>query len=257
MKENIKPKNYWTKEKCLEKALEYNTKNEFRKSNKGAYESSRKNGWLEDICSHMKPLNNAHYRCIYSIEFIESNSVYIGLTYSMSIRQAKRINRSGDTVTKYIKDTGYVPIYKQLTDYVDVELAIGLEGEYVNIYKNNGWNILNIAKTGGIGWTGRKHRFDNIDNIKSIINQYSSVIDLMKRNNALYLKIKDNGWRDVFYPMLNYKKRYPTSFWTKENLIEFAKKSGSRKCFKKEFTCAYRVACKNKWQDEVYLESGI
>jgi len=28
----------------------------------------------------------------------------------------------------------------------------------------------------------------------------------MKNNNALYLKIRDNGWRDIIYPMLNYKK---------------------------------------------------
>ena len=44
---------HWTKEKCKEEALKYNIRSEFAKNSKGAYESSRKNGWSEDICSHM------------------------------------------------------------------------------------------------------------------------------------------------------------------------------------------------------------
>jgi hypothetical protein len=107
------------------------------------------------------------------------------------------------------------------------------------------------VKTGGIGWTGRKHRYDDLDYVKSIISEYKSVADLIKRNEALYLKIRDNDWRDIIYPILNYKKRYPSSFWTKENLIEFAIKCGSVNDFKKKFTCAYRIACKNNWMDEI------
>ena len=199
----------------------------------------------------MKPLNNAHYRCIYAYEFSETNSVYVGLTYSMELRQVKRRNKSGDTVTMYINQTGIIPIYKQLTDYVEVEQAIKLEEEFVNKYKNNGWNILNKARTGSIGWTGRKHRYDDLDYVKSIIFKYKSVGDLIKKNNALYLKIRDNGWRDIIYPMLSYKKRYSSSFWTKENLIEFTKKFTNIKDFEKEFTCAYRIARRNGWINEI------
>jgi hypothetical protein len=50
----IKPKNYWTKEKCHETALKYKSRSEFGKKSKGAYHSARKNGWLDEICSHMK-----------------------------------------------------------------------------------------------------------------------------------------------------------------------------------------------------------
>jgi len=58
---NTKPKNYWTKEKCHEQALKFNTKKEFIINCNSAYNVSRKNNWLNDICSHMvsntKPKN--------------------------------------------------------------------------------------------------------------------------------------------------------------------------------------------------------
>ena len=47
------PKNFWTKEKCLEEALKHNCKTDFMRSEKGAYSAADKNGWLDEICSHM------------------------------------------------------------------------------------------------------------------------------------------------------------------------------------------------------------
>jgi hypothetical protein len=54
MIQQIKPKNYWTKEKCIEEALKYNKRSHFWKNNLSAYYSARKNNWLDEICSHMK-----------------------------------------------------------------------------------------------------------------------------------------------------------------------------------------------------------
>jgi hypothetical protein len=48
-----KPNNYWTKEKCAEEALKYKTKSEFQKKSSGAYEATRRNIWLNEICQHM------------------------------------------------------------------------------------------------------------------------------------------------------------------------------------------------------------
>jgi len=246
-----KPRGYWTFDACKEVALKYNNKRDFRLYDNPAYSASKRHKYLQNICSHMKPLNNAHHRCIYALEFSEVNSVYIGLTYSMEQRQIKRMNKSGDTVTMFINNTGIIPVYKQLTDYVEVDQAINLEEEYVVRYKNNGWKILNRAKTGSIGWTGKKHRYDDLEYVKLIVLEYKSVGDLMKRNNALYLKIRDNGWKDIIYPMLNYKKRYPSSFWSKENLIKYVNDFTSINEFKKNFTCAYRIACNNNWITEL------
>ena len=54
MKLKIKPSGYWTKEKCHEEALKYNTRGEFQKKSSTAYVKSRKEKWLDEICIHMK-----------------------------------------------------------------------------------------------------------------------------------------------------------------------------------------------------------
>lgn len=43
-----------------------------------------------------------------------------------------------------------IPTPKQLTDYIDKDDAAILEGEYLEKYKNNGWKIINISKTGDL-----------------------------------------------------------------------------------------------------------
>jgi hypothetical protein len=53
MVELKKPAGHWTKEKCQEEALKYNSRNEFNKNSRGAYKASHKKGWLDEICSHM------------------------------------------------------------------------------------------------------------------------------------------------------------------------------------------------------------
>ena len=44
----------WTKEKCKEEAIKYKTKKEFEKNSKSGYNASWKNGWLDELCFHMK-----------------------------------------------------------------------------------------------------------------------------------------------------------------------------------------------------------
>ena len=45
---------YWTKEKCKEEALKYKTKIEWIINSHTSYKKSRKNGWFDELCNHMK-----------------------------------------------------------------------------------------------------------------------------------------------------------------------------------------------------------
>ncbi len=53
MTEIVKPKGYWTIERCQEDALKYNTRNEFKNKSRSSYGAATKNNWLDDICFHM------------------------------------------------------------------------------------------------------------------------------------------------------------------------------------------------------------
>ena len=43
----------WTYEACEEEALKYESRALFQKCNRSAYNRALKQGWLDDICSHM------------------------------------------------------------------------------------------------------------------------------------------------------------------------------------------------------------
>jgi len=77
-----KPYGYWHNiENCRSEAKKHQTISSFAKYSSHGYNVARINGWLDDICSHMKRKGNHYNRCIYSCEFSDK-SVYVGLTYN-------------------------------------------------------------------------------------------------------------------------------------------------------------------------------
>lgn len=51
---NQKKKNgYWTKARCKEAAEKFNKRIDFQKGNPAAHSAAFKNGWLDEVCSHM------------------------------------------------------------------------------------------------------------------------------------------------------------------------------------------------------------
>ena len=51
---------YWTKERCSEEVLKYETRSAFFSGSAGAYHAAHVHGWLDEVCSHMKDLKT-HY----------------------------------------------------------------------------------------------------------------------------------------------------------------------------------------------------
>ena len=47
------PRNYWTKEKCIEIAKDYNGRFEWQKNSSSSYNTARINRWLDECCVHM------------------------------------------------------------------------------------------------------------------------------------------------------------------------------------------------------------
>lgn len=144
--QNIK----WTKEICQTEALKYLSKKEFVINNRNAHDAAWKNGWLDEICSHMEIQGNLYKRLIYAYEFPDK-FVYVGLTYNIEERQQNRNGDKNDPVTKHQKETGLIPIRKILTDFLEVEEASKQEKEYVEKYKTESWNILNRRTAGALG----------------------------------------------------------------------------------------------------------
>jgi hypothetical protein len=56
MEELLKPKGFWTLEKCAESASKFQSRNEWRLGDHPAYQAARKSGWVNACCAHMLEL---------------------------------------------------------------------------------------------------------------------------------------------------------------------------------------------------------
>jgi predicted GIY-YIG superfamily endonuclease len=143
--------NYWTQEKCKESALKCESRKIFKEKYPTAYEKSRKNNWLDELCLHMKKnyIDNSK-RIIYAYEFTD-NYVYVGLTCNLKKRLRTHLCDKDSSVYKHIKETNLIPIYKLLTDYISIFEASEQEIYYIEYYKKIGFTMLNKIKGGGLG----------------------------------------------------------------------------------------------------------
>lgn len=190
MPQKIKPHNFWTKEFCRIEALKYMTLKDFTVNSSGAYKSSLKNKWLDEICSHMLHTGNRMFRCIYVYEFSDGYA-YVGLTSDLNRRNVDRKIVNSDRVTEHINETGLSPILKKLSEYVLVDVASSLEKECIEIYRKNGWKMLNISIGGGVGGTIIKWTFENCL-IES--EKYKTLKEFYMNSNAAYKSVIKNNW---------------------------------------------------------------
>lgn len=154
-------------EKLIEEARKYSSVKEIKdkKELKWLLDTIYRRGLKDKAFAHMKAVGNRTHRMIYVYEFSD-NYAYIGLTYNIESRHYQHMTYEKSAVNKHMRTTGLTPMLLPLTDYIDVELARIQEGEYVEQYRKNGWNILNVEATGGIGGSNVK-----IDK-KEIINLF-------------------------------------------------------------------------------------
>jgi len=241
-----KPAGYWTKEKCVEIALKYKYKKDFIANDINAYCAAHRNKWIDDVCSHMIEIGNLKRRCIYAFEF-EDKSVYVGLTFNVEERKYDHLWRKRSTVYKYLELKKINFVFKQLTNYILVDTAKIMEGEFVEKYRNDGWIILNITKTGGVGgntfyWT--------YDKCKEEALKYLDRTSFSKNARGAFSSAYNHNWlNEICSHMIELQK--PKGYWTKEKCQEEALKYNTRKEFLINSSKAYSFAYKNKYLNEI------
>ncbi len=239
-----KPASYWTKDKCHEEALKYKTRTEFKNKSYHAYKYSRINCWFDEICTHMPIIGNMYKRCIYSFEF-EDNNVYIGLTYNIDKRCESHYNSLSSQVNKHIKNTNLYPKLIKLSDYIDVKYAKEKESDYIEFYRSNGWNVLNIQKAGNTGGVRKVTE----DKCREVVEKYESLSLFRKEQPNVYKNIIRYGWKSLLKGLSrDIKER---GYWTKEMCHLEAFKYSFRIDFFKNSISAYNKAQKKGWLDEI------
>jgi hypothetical protein len=191
---------FWTKDMAINLAKKYDNRNEFRLNEPKAYKAVLTYKWGDEAFSHMKYLGHMYSRAVYSFEFPDK-TVYVGLTLNLDRREIQhKYLSSSSPVSVYKTQSGLNPEFKIISDgYIDSKDAQNLENCILQNYRDDGWKILNKAKTGGLGcvktiWTQ--------DKVMSVLNKYNSYQDFKNTNRGAYSAARLKGFiqdvRDFF-----------------------------------------------------------
>ena len=300
-----KPRNYWTKERVFEEARKYNTKWEFGKGCGGAYKSAYKNGWLSEMNWFVKPnivcnkkwtkervfeearkyqtrkilqinCNRAYnvarvngwldemdwledgrlklftdkIDCVYRYLWEINKTVYVGRTINRKKRD--KSHRREGTVYKYaLNNFLKIPQMEIIEDNLTIEEGLDREDYWVNYYKNNGYNVLNIAKTGktcgslGAIKSGKWSKKNVFEEAK----KYQTRTEFRKKCRTAYDIAHINGWLDEMDWLEEVHK--PNGYWTKERVFEEARKYNTIQELRKGCRGAYDAARRKELFEEI------
>jgi predicted GIY-YIG superfamily endonuclease len=234
----------WTEEMIREEALKYKSRSEFAQESGGAYRAAQRLGILDDVVSHMELKGSKFTRAIYSYEFPDK-SVYVGLTYDFDKRNRTHMTSESSSVFQHMMKTGYRPTLKKLTSFMDKEEASRMETKLAQKYKDEGWKLLNKAKTGALGgdtllWTREQ--------IQTEAQKYDTLKDFYENAASAIQAAKKIG--DEFYQQIISGMKMGLKYWSDEELKKIAKQYKTRQEFVDNDPMAYQAA--KRRGDEFY-----
>ena len=243
----------WDYETCMEESKKYKSRTEFNNCCRGGYDVARKNGWLDEytwLKDERFDLYKDNIDSVYVYEFKEFNCAYVGRTLMRCKRKrdiAHIFHADNDAVAKFAKEHNISvpePIY--LEENLTLEDGAKQEEYWLNKYKEDGWTMLNSAKTGSIGALGKGKW--NKKTCMEESKKFKSRTEFCKGNGSAYNVACKNGWIDEY----TWLKRQYHDKWTYETCMEESKKFKSRTEFCKGNGSAYNVARKNGWLDDFF-----
>jgi len=238
--------NLFTFDDCKNAALQYGSRSEFQKKCNNKYRLAHKNKWIDIICSHMKNSCEVPNKCIYVYEFTD-NYAYVGLTNCLHRRNNERKRSDSDAVSNHINKTNLQPNLIQLTEYVYYKKAQELENYYLIKYKENGWNMLNIAKPGALGGNTIIWNKENC-HIEAL--KYMTKMEFRNKSSSAYVISKNKKWLNDICGHMN-KVKEDSGYWTKERCKQICDKYTKFSNFTKENGSCATIISRNKWQEEL------
>ena len=250
MKFVTKRMNYWSYEKVSKEAKKYSRRALFKKGSGSAYQKARKEGWLDKICSHMKPPNDGSKYCVYLIMNSCCKKAYVGISKSeLNIRigfHFSSINKTRSQAITGLKGTKCLALtgYSYSRDHV--KLA---EIHFVEFIQSYGFEILNdLSRLGALGGEN-KWSFEDCElEAKSYETRYS----FSSGSKGAYRKAKKEGWLDTICSHMISK------IGTLNSVRKEAEKYKTRTAFARGSSGAYGRAAAKGWLDKVcsHMESG-
>lgn len=249
---------YWTKEKIQTEADKYLTRKDFLKNSPSVHSAYGKKIMDELFKNHINEgyLDKEEWKensyVIYVYELTEFNNAYVGLTNNINRRDKDHVFNQNEKLNKFCKNNNIpYPKYIILEENLKSTEAVKKEKYWLDYYKNNGWEMFNIAKTGSLGsvhtkWTKKSLQIE--------ANKYINRREYQIKNSASYKSATSNGLLDELfkYHKNNGYTKNKNGYWTKELLQIEAGKYLTRNKLYLNNGSAYNAALKLNILDEIF-----
>ena len=245
----------WTKENCIIEAKKYENRSDFNKESNGAYVSSLKNGWLDEVCSHMiakmKPSGywkNSKENCI--IEALKYNTRTEFMINSYGAHDACCENGWLDEVCSHMEILLEHYSKEQCVENAKLyntrmEWKNSKNGNSYYAAVRNGWldecckHMLQLSKPRGY--------WDIKENCLNAAKECKTKSNFSKIYSGAYESVLRNDWLDEFSSYLEEGKKQNGYWLIKENCLNAAKECKNISEFIEKYSRAYAVSKENNW----------
>lgn len=249
----------WTREKCLEEARKYTSRNEFKNYQVGAYTRALKNGWLSDYKWFEEP-KTGKYKWDYEACLLESKKYSTRSEFqhgcSTAYRKACKNNWIDDFIWLAEPRHGkykwnYDTCYKEATKFKSkTAFRKALPGAYKKAVKNNWIELYTwfIKPT-------KEFRIWKEETCYIEAKKYKTRNEFRKAVSGAYKKAKKYGWIENYKWFIDGHKAegLKRKVWDYDACKKEAQKYPNRNAFLHgSSTRAYRISRDNGWLDEFY-----
>ena len=138
----------WTKETCQAAALTYTSRKQFRELDTSAYVVAKREGWLQDICSHMRVETGLSFRSVYVMRLLFTKIVYVGISHDPTQRYAAHRRRPA-TMVRAIIDGHHA--FKVIAANLPADRAADMERKLIRRLSDSGYDVRNTKCGGDMG----------------------------------------------------------------------------------------------------------
>lgn len=254
-----------TIEECKEEALKYNTRKEFAINCYRSYETSRLNGWLNDVCSHMLELVKPRgYWDVFENCKNEALKYKTRNEFSVNCNRAyKMCLKFGwlDDVSSHMIDAMKIAVEKRRiwtkekckNEALKYRIKSRMNPSALGSIHKNGWEDElcshmekpheNYKKM--FHWTKEKTHEEAL--------KYNLLYDFKKANGSAYNAAYKNKWLDVVCSHMNkpYGKFKKKNYWSKEKCHKEALKYNKRSLLYYSNSTVYQKARLKGWLDDI------
>ena len=213
----IKPANYWTYDRCAIAASSCSTKSQFRREHRSAYNSAKRNDWMNELTKHMNTFTGKYTKEVCKEAALSCLSREEFRSRFRSEYLASKRNDWLNDITSHMKPSS--SDYWTYKRCISVALLCQSKTEFTKKYpsaywyaKKNGWyeDITRHMIQGNVIWTEEKCKKIALKykTRKAFKNEQSSAYGAALRYGIIddicsHMSIEHNGYHHCVYAIVN------------------------------------------------------